>query len=525
MEIQNPILTGFNPDPSICRVGEDYYIANSTFEWFPGVQIHHSRDLANWELIVRPLDRLSQLNMLGNPNSAGVWAPALSHADGQFHLIYTDMKEWEPGPYKVGTNFLVTAPDIRGPWSEPVTLNSSGFDPSLFHDDDGRKWLLNMRWDHRKGRHAFKDILLQEYSVREGRLTGDVFSIFTGTQIGMVEGPHLYKRDGWYYLLTAEGGTGYEHAASLARSRSITGPYEVHPANPLITSNGNDGLALQKAGHASITDTPDGESFLVHLCARPLRDRRCILGRETAIQKLEWREDGWPYLAHGGNHPAETCPAPQGVTLAQRPSRSRRTTFSPGEPDVHFQALRRPIEASWASTEARPGWLRLYGEEPTVSLFRQSLLARRVQAFHTVTTTCLDFSPRHYQQMAGLIAYYDTITHYYLRVTHDEERGRTLGVIRADREVHEDLPEAEIDLPDEGLVYLQVEINREDLRFRYSLDQREWTEIGPVFDSTILSDDYGQMGFTGAFVGMCAQDIAGTRHPADFEWFDYREVE
>jgi xylan 1,4-beta-xylosidase len=169
--ISNPILRGFNPDPSIVRVGEDYYIATSTFEWFPGVQIHHSRDLVNWRLLTRPLTRPSQLNMLGAPDSCGVWAPCLTHADGKFWLIYTDVKRY--GRTTVGGasgaslrdfhNYLVTADDIEGPWSDPVFLNSSGFDPSLFHDDDGRKWLLNQLWDHRPGRNRFAGIVAQEY--------------------------------------------------------------------------------------------------------------------------------------------------------------------------------------------------------------------------------------------------------------------------------------------------------------------------------------------------------------------------
>src|SRR5207244_12626320 len=146
MNIKNPILRGFNPDPSILRVGDDYYIATSTFEWFPGVQIHHSKDLVNWHLLTRPLTRTSQLDLRGNPNSAGVWAPDLSYYDGLFYLIYTDVKslDWI---YNDTHNYLVTAPNIMGPWSEPIYLNSSGFDPSLFHDEDGRKWLLNMQWD------------------------------------------------------------------------------------------------------------------------------------------------------------------------------------------------------------------------------------------------------------------------------------------------------------------------------------------------------------------------------------------
>ena len=524
MNIQNPILSGFNPDPSVCRVGNDYYIACSTFEWFPGVQIHHSRDLANWELIGRPLNRTSQLNMLGNPDSAGIWAPDLSYADGKFWLLYTDTKMWHPGPYKITPNYLVTADDIRGPWSDPVFLNSSGFDPSLFHAEDGRKWLLNMRWDHRKGKHPFRDIVLQEYSVAEGKLIGDAVPVFTGSSIAKTEGPHLYMRNGWYYLLTAEGGTSYEHAATIARSRNLEGPYEIHPANPLITSDGNDALSLQKSGHASLVDTTEGEWFAVHLCGRPLSNRRCILGRETAIQKTEWKTDDWPYLAQGGNFPSDTCPLPSGVIPGPRPSGSQRVDFAPGAMDLHFQSLRRPIDASWVSTDVRPGWLRLYGQEPTVSLFRQSLLARRVQAFHTVTTICMEYQPRHYQHMAGLIAYYDRLLHYYLRVTYDEaDGGRTLGIIKADLDIHEDMPEYETKIPGEGSVFLQVDINRESLLFRYSLDGATWVDIGPVLDASILSDDYGTLGFTGAFVGMACQDISGMNHPADFRFFDYQE--
>ena len=146
-KIRNPILRGFNADPSICRVGRDYYIATSTFEWYPGVQIHHSTDLANWTMVKRPLDRASQLDMRGNPDSGGIWAPCLSYADGLFWLVYTDVKRME-GNFKDAHNYIVTAPAIEGPWSDPVYVNSSGFDPSLFHDDDGRKWFLNMQWNH-----------------------------------------------------------------------------------------------------------------------------------------------------------------------------------------------------------------------------------------------------------------------------------------------------------------------------------------------------------------------------------------
>lgn len=268
VENQNPILTGFNPDPSICRVGEDYYIAVSTFEWFPGVGIYHSKDLKNWRLVSRPLNRVSQLDMKGNPNSGGVWAPQLSYADGKFWLIYTDVKVTE-GQWKDCHNYLVTCETIDGEWSEPIYLNASGFDPSLFHDDDGRKYLVNMYWDHRVGHHNFYGIVLQEYDPEKQKLVGPKKIIFKGTDAKLTEAPHLYKINGYYYLMTAEGGTRFEHQVTLARSKNIDGPYEVHPDNPLITSYPYPHNPLQKAGHASMVHTHTDEWFLVHLTGRP----------------------------------------------------------------------------------------------------------------------------------------------------------------------------------------------------------------------------------------------------------------
>jgi xylan 1,4-beta-xylosidase len=168
--ITNPILRGFSPDPSIVRVEDDYYIATSTFQWWPGVHMFHSTDLKNWEQLPSPLNRPSQLNMLGNPDSGGIWAPCLSFSDGIFYLVYTDVKT-KKGRYYNNHNYVVTATDIGGPWSEPVYLNSTGFDPSLFHDTDGKHYLINMR-------NGFKGILLQEYDIKEKKLTGAVSNIF-----------------------------------------------------------------------------------------------------------------------------------------------------------------------------------------------------------------------------------------------------------------------------------------------------------------------------------------------------------
>lgn len=521
--VQNPILRGFNPDPSILRVEDDYYIATSTFEWFPGVQIHHSKDLVSWNLITRPLARLSQLNMLGNPDSGGIWAPCLSYSDGVFYLVYTDVKAWKEDPYKVAHNYLVTADNIMGPWSDPVYLNSSGFDPSLFHDEDGRKWFVNMVWDHRKNHERFANISLQEYDPSARKLVGPRKSIFNGTPIGSVEGPHLYKANGYYYLLTAEGGTEYEHASSIARSRNIDGTYEIHPSNPLISSSGDETLALQKAGHGSLVESHNGEWYFAHLCGRPIDGKHCILGRETALQPIEWKND-WPYVKGGGNQPLLTWDIPtESEAEDSEGSNSSNIDFaSVSELPLDFQSLRRPITSAWLSQSDRPGWLRLYGQECTTSLFKQSLIARRLQAFNADVELQMEFEPEDFQQMAGLILYYDTRNHYYLRVSCDEALGKCINVIRTERGVSEELY-SELSISEDTSISLKAEIRKDQIQFCYSI-QNDWNSIGTKLPGKILSDDYDHLGFTGAFVGMCVQDITGQKKHADFKYFNYSEI-
>jgi xylan 1,4-beta-xylosidase len=521
--ISNPVLKGFNPDPSIVRVDADYYIATSTFEWYPGVQISHSRDLVNWRVVARPLNRYSQLDLRGTPNSGGIWAPALSYSDGLFYLIYTDVRRWV-GSFKDVRNFLVTAPSIEGPWSEPVYLNSSGFDPSLFHDRDGRKWLLNMLWDHRPGYKQFGGILLQEYDPKQQRLVGEAKNIFTGSPLGLVEGPHLYRIDDWYYLFTAEGGTFATHAETVARSRTIDGPYEVMPGNPLITSARNPSLRLQSAGHGSLVQHRDGSWSFVHLCRRPLANGRSILGRETAFQAIEWR-DGWPRLAAGGDEPHERCEVPE-LPLHPWPQPPARDDFDEPKLGMQWQAPRVPIDAAMADLAARPGYLRLFGRESIVSQFEQSLVARRQQSFRIEASTCVEFSPDNMQQMAGLVAFYSTDSFYYLFLTWAPHSSRCLGLMRCERGAVSYPVEKEYPLDGSERVYLKLAIDHDRIRFYYSLDGQRWTAVAWEEDASILSDEHaGPCGFTGNFVGMACQDLSGQRKHADFDWFEYVELE
>lgn len=534
MKIINPILKGFHPDPSICRVGEDYYIAVSTFEWFPGVQIYHSKDLVNWQLKSRPLERVSQLNMLGDPDSGGVWAPCLSYANGQFWLIYSDVKVVEGDVFKDVTNYLVTCETIDGEWSEPIYMNQFGFDPSLFHDEDGRKYFVNMVWDFRPRNHRFFGILLQEYSHEKKCLIGERKVIFKGTDLGLTEAPHLYKIGGWYYLVTAEGGTQYDHAVTVARSRQIEGPYEVHPQNPILTSWGDPRNPLQKAGHASLVQTHTGEWYLAHLTGRPIKPEKykllenrgyCPLGRETAIQKIEWRE-AWPYVIDGP-YPSVAVDAPEFSEASQLPERKTVDHFDSKLLDPVFQTLRIPFNDEIGSLMERPGFLRLFGRESLHSQFSQALVARRWQSLSFEAETYLEFEPEFFQQFAGLICYYNTRNWVSCHLTCNDEGQKVLSMIACEHfKAYAPMSE-ELLLP-ENLkgIYLKVKVEKLNYHFYYSLDGKLWVRLSPVFDSWKLSDDYIQQGgfFTGAFVGIHCVDLTGDRTPADFDYFKYEET-
>ena len=540
--IKNPILPGFNPDPSIVRVEDDFYIAVSTFEWYPGVQIHHSRDLKNWRLAARPLNRAALLDMRGNPDSGGIWAPCLSWHDGLFYLVYTDVKRLDPS-IKDAHNYLTTCATVDGVWSDPVYLNGSGFDASLFHDDDGRKWLVNMVWDVRHERNHFGGIYLQEYCPRQKKLIGDVVNIFKGTDLGLTEAPHLYRKNGWYYLVTAEGGTGYTHAMTVARSRNLTGPYEVDPQGYLLTAKDHPELPLQRAGHGSLVDTPAGETYLVHLCGRPLESiRRCPLGRETGLQKTQWTEDGWLRLqgATGDGLPSLFVEAPD---IAEQPWPEPVTCHEFDEAGLpsEFQWLRTPEPESFMSLSERPGFLRLKGKSSLGNWFAQALVARRQEAFCFSAETKVEFDPLNFQQRAGLVCYYNAHKYHYLYISVDEQGRRYIDIAsclgdasgKATYLLSESRGDSAdddigIDLPRHGPVWLRCDVAYAKLTFSFSVDGRDWQTVPVECDYSLISDEAGKgegASFTGAFVGMCCQDISGTDLPADFDYFYYKETE
>ena len=566
--IQNPILRGFNPDPSILRVGEDFYIATSTFEWFPGVQIHHSKDLENWHVVSRPLDRVSQLDMKGDPDSGGVWAPCLSYHNGLFHLMYTDVKANAiigGGLMHIMHNYLVTAPSIEGPWSEPVHLFSGGYDPSLFEDDDGRTWVAWANFDYRKmfalhnrktsipelikilrrdgfkGTDPFTGIYIQEFSHAEQRLIGERRLLHTGTGRGVPEGPHIIRRNGYYYLLIAEGGSAYDHCVSLLRAKELFGPYEINPYNPLMTSKTAPDHPLQKAGHADYVETPAGESYIVHLCSRPLNGKHSILGRETALQKVYWTEDGWLRLQGDEQQPSLEVESP-GLPAHPWPKLPVRDDFDGENLGIQYHTLRIPLDERSLSLRERPGFLRLYGAEGLNSLFHQAMVARRQEHFCYRASTSIDFEPVDYNQAAGLVAWYDTDNFHYCHITQDEDRGKVLEILSASFGVYKRALNTPIRLRS-GPVELRMEMRDTRLQFFYRQGEDAWQKVGKSCDTRNLTDENhypypskilsslakplgaDAVGFTGSFIGLCCQDIGGRRPIADFDFLEYAPLD
>lgn len=542
MQIQNPVLPGFNSDPSIIRVEDTYYIATSTFEWYPGVRIHASKDMVHWNLVTNVLDRLELLDMKGNPSSGGIWAPDLSYADGKFWLIYTDVKITD-GAFKDMTNYLTTAENIEGPWSAPIRVNGVGFDASLFHDQDGRKYLVQQTWDHREYHHPFDGITLTEFDTDTMKLKPETArTIFEGTDVKLVEGPHLYQINGEYYLFAAEGGTVFTHQEVVARSKSLDEKsFVVEPDGPFLTNFDTPYSYLQKQGHGALVDTPGGEWYYASLTARPWnRDTESstdprgwsTLGRETSIQKVEWDEAGWPRVVggHGGQTFVE---APKDAILTEAPAdHSQHDEFTDAKLDMNWNTLRVPFSDEFGSTG--DGSLKLIGRGSLVNYHDLSLIARRWQAFYFDAETKVKFDPFSYQSMAGLTNYYNHSHWSWIFITKNDD-GQSVIEVAENKGGQRNgtytsyLKDDAIVIP-EGTEYVwfKTKVRKESYTYEYSFNGTDWTEVPVVLDAAVLSDDYVVQSyggfFTGAYVGLAAVDYSGYDTTAEFDYFDYKEL-
>ncbi|MEK0308354.1 glycoside hydrolase family 43 protein [Bifidobacterium favimelis] len=539
MKISNPVLRGFNPDPCLIRVDGDYYMACSTFEWWPGVSLYRSEDLAHWIPLPPPLDRTSQLDLKGVPSSGGVWAPDLSYADGLFWLVYANVRVVN-GTFKDCTNYLVTSKRIEGPWSDPIRLNGVGFDASLFHDDDGCKYLVQQTWDFREYRPSFDGITLTRYDPDSRRLLPETArTIWAGTSAGVIEGPRLYKRAGLYYLFAAEGGTGYEHQESVARSTSLdAGSFQVMPGNPLLSDRDDPDSYLQKQGHGSLVETPKGQWYYASLCARPFRHGDepasgprgwCPLGRETAIQEVRWDADGWPRVV-GGRSGLRYVQGPDDApTVAGGEEGHSHDDFISDHLGRQWMTPRVPFGPAMGSLGH--GCLRLKGQGSLCNTFDLSLVARRWQAPSFEAQVQVAFDPRTYMQMAGLTNYYNDRFWSWAYLTWDEARScRVIEVAQHDWDRHTSLlRDRAVAVPDGvGSVWLRTVVRRDKYWYEYSFDGGRTHRLPVTLDAAVLSDDHAAQHeggfFTGAFVGMAAVDLSGYGAPADFMHFDYREA-
>jgi xylan 1,4-beta-xylosidase len=513
--IHNPVLRGFNPDPSIVRVGDDYYLATSTFEYHPAVRIHHSRHLATWSVVGHALE--DGFDLRGIPDSGGVWAPSLSHSDGKFWLAYSVVRTMD-GDDKDIDNYLVTADDITGPWSEPVHLGSRGFDFSFFHDTDGTHWIVGVQWDHRPEHPSFSGLVLEQYLPEQQRVSGEATVIYR--EDVLVEGPNLYRIDDHYVLTIASGGTGWNHSITTARSRSLTGPYERDPLPAVLTSRDAPGAALQKAGHGELVQTPDGVWILAHLASRPtlhFGERYCTLGRETSLQAVAF-EDGWLRLRDGGHHAQVSVevstaddPAPQSA-----PSDSGDSwveTFAGGIDSRRWSTLRVAPDVAVFDVASRPGALRLVGGHSTASVFEQSMLLTRVQEHRATFEATVDADPRTVREAAGIIAWYDRQGWIWMQQSWDETAGRSIRIVT--REPGRTTRSAAVSVPD-GALRLRAELDGPTLTFAWAGESEEWTRMPGDYPAWMLSDDYGpRLRFAGLFFGVRAEDLDGRRWAAE----------
>ncbi|MGB7539645.1 MAG: glycoside hydrolase family 43 protein [Anaerolineales bacterium] len=510
---RNPILPGFYPDPSICRVGEDFYLINSTFEFFPGLPIHHSRDLIHWRPVGHVLTRPSQLTLDGIRPSGGLFAPTIRHHEGTFYVINTLVD----GAKEKG-NFIVTAPRIEGPWSDPYWLNDApGIDPSLLFDDDGRAWFTGNRQLPNGEYAGHCEIWLQELDWKTIQLVGPKHSLWEGALKRAIwsEGPHLYKINGMYYLMTAEGGTGHDHAVSIARSEKVTGPYEGCSRNPILTHRHlGRAYPIVGTGHADLVDTPNGEWWMVLLAMRPYGGYFYNLGRETFLTPVRW-EDGWPVVNPGIGRVEFEGPAPD-LPEHPWPVPPERDHFDSPALGPQWNFLRTPREEFWSLSE-RPGHLRLRLRPQTLAeKANPSFVGRRQQHINFSARAAMEFTPRAPGECAGIVLLQNNDFHFRFVVTLDKEP--VLRLIQ--REKGEEKILASRPIP-AGKVFLKVTAAGQAYSFYAAVENEKWLPIAENVDGRILSTPVAG-GFIGAYIGMYASS-SGTpgENFSDWDWFEY----
>jgi xylan 1,4-beta-xylosidase len=503
----NPVIAGFYPDPSICRVGDDYYTVHSSFEYFPGVPVFHSKDLVHWRQIGYCLTRESQLPLKKMRASGGIYAPTIRYHNGTFYTITTNVDG--------GGNFYVTAKDPAGPWSEPVWIDRAGIDPSLFFDDDGTAYYIRQEG----GRHGH--ISQRIFNIKTGKLEGPAKKLWGGTGGIWPEGPHMYKINGRYYLMISEGGTSYDHSVTIARSDSPWGPFESCPHNPILTHRKNPKLPIQVIGHADLVNTPDGW-WLVCLGVRPQPpgSRFHHIGRETFLAPVVFDNNGWPVV----NQNSPIQPVMTAPKLKQHiwPKDPAKDDFDGKSLALQWNYLRNPYPENYSLTD-KPGFLRLNGSD--VNMSKQdspAFVGRRQTDFNCVASTLLEFDPKSENEEAGLVVRQDDKHHYEIAIALKEGKRRVLF-----RKVLKGKTIEPVQYVDIGAGPVILSVKAEPLSYEFSCKSAngDVQVLGTARTRDISVEAIGfeeGMCFTGAYFGLYATGNGQKCSvPADFDWFEY----
>lgn len=499
---KNPIITGMNPDPSICRVGDDFYLVTSTFEYFPGVPVYHSKDLVHWKLIGHALHNKTNCPLGGAYSSGGNYAPAIRFKDNTFYVTCTNYG----GDGSQGA-FYVTASNPAGPWSDPVWVGNWNVDPSIMFANDSMYWVS----PDNKG-----SFMVGTFDPVAKKFIKPLQLIASGLGGSAPEGPHMYKINDYYYLMSAEGGTGYEHREVIQRSKSPYGSFEPSPYNPVVSNMNNPESPFHAIGHADLLQLKDGSWWLVCLGIRPKGGKYHHLGRETFLAPITWTEDGWPVAGNKGvmmeEFPVPNLPA---HVWDKEPTRDN---FNNNKLGLQWNFIRNPNDNDWSLTE-NPGFLRLKGSKVSIKeKDSPAFVGRRQTDFNMVAATKINFIPKISNEEAGLVVRGNDANNFSLVITMRE--GKRVVLFRKylqDKVVSEDYKE----IP-KGEIILRISATELEYKFWAQSEKGKAILVGSAETKEISTEKIS--GFIGAFIGMYASGNGkANTNPADFDWFDYEE--
>ncbi len=497
MNHTNPVIPGFYPDPSICRVDRDYYLVTSSFEYFPGVPIFHSRDLVHWQQIGHCLTRPGQLPLEKARCSGGIYAPTIRHHNGRFYMVTTNVCEHK--------HLIVSTNNPAGEWSEPMWLEHGGIDPSLFFDDDGKVYFTS---------NGPGGIVQSELDIATGEWLSEMRVLWAGTGGQYPEAPHLYRINGTYYLMIAEGGTEYGHMETIARADNPWGPFEPCPDNPIL-SHRSRRSEIQCTGHADLIEDHRGHWWMVFLAVRPVGHPPCHhLGRETYLAPVTW-DNGWPVVNNGNPIPVEL--ETDGLPSVPVEPQPVPDDFDADQLALQWNFLRNPRDNDWSLT-ARPGHLRLNGSAVTLDdVDSPAFVGRRQQHFDCTATAAIDFHPQNENEEAGLTILMNNRHHYEIAVRRGLHGQRCVFVRRRIGSLQKEVADA---IAGDGPLQLRIQAEAEAYTFFFSEDGDTFRELANA-ETRYLSTEVAS-GFTGVYIGMYATGNGeAAAAPADFDWFDY----